>query len=97
MHATIWIFRQNGQSTAATNFDGSQRSSSSSSNLSIAKLRRRIRKCTLLKSMISPIKTIQTHSDEYGLQYTKLDPRMLDKLPDDFLPGILVQLHYSSE
>jgi hypothetical protein len=41
---------------------------------------------------VAAIKTIQTLSDEHGLQYTKLDPRTLNKLPQVFLPGMMVQL-----
>jgi len=33
---------------------------------------------------VDAIKTIQTLSDKHGLQYTKLDPRILDKLPEEF-------------
>ena len=43
---------------------------------------------------VDAIKTIQKLSDEHGLQYTKLDPRKLDKLPEEFLPGMMVQLQF---
>lgn len=46
---------------------------------------------------VDAIKTIQKLSDEYGLQYTKFDPRMLDRLPEEFLPGMMVQLQFPAE
>ena len=46
---------------------------------------------------VDAIKTIQKLSDEHGFQYTKIDSRMLHKLPEEFLPGMMVQLQFPVE
>lgn len=46
---------------------------------------------------VDAIETIQKLSDQYGLEYTKIDSRMLHKLPEEFLPGMMVQLQFPAE
>lgn len=46
---------------------------------------------------VDAIETIQKLSDEHGFQYTKIDSRMLHKLPEEFLPGMMVQLQFPVE